>query len=64
MVNFIARKVLIQKKLISDPLETRKVRILDVGWLDLYQSRGAVGHPLPDIVLLSFFFISFEPRVE
>ena len=31
------------------PPEARKVRILNVGLLDLYQSRGAVGHALPDI---------------
>ena len=31
------------------PLETRKAPILLVGLLDLYQSRGAVGHAVSDI---------------
>ena len=31
------------------PLETRKVRISNLGLLDLYQSRGAVDHAVSDI---------------
>ena len=31
------------------PLGTRKVRISNVGFVDWYQSRGAVGHPVSDI---------------
>jgi len=31
------------------PLEARQVRILNVGLLDLYQSRGAVSHAPADI---------------
>ena len=35
--------------MIDVALETRKVRISNLGWLDLFQSRGAVGHAPADI---------------
>ena len=40
----------------AGPLETIKVRILNVGLLDLYQTRGAVGHAPAEILLFFFFF--------